>query len=117
MNTYFTPLLDGELKTPVWSDWNFPSSTTVLYEICVSALPGSIVVEMGICVDLSFFLVWLNFTCNVANDFGKYLRTSLDANPDRDWKNPLSMEYIHMCYTGMNDSACRYSISYGKYDV
>ena len=71
----------------------------------------SILIGMSICVDLVLFLVWFRCSCGVATKFGKYLRTSLYVNPVHYWKNPLSMESIHVDVTSMNAEACRYFIS------
>ena len=53
-------------------------------QICVSELIGSIVVEMGICVDLDFFLVYFKCPCSVVRNSIIYLHTILDDNPDHD---------------------------------
>ena len=34
----------------------------------------------------AFLLAWFKWTCNVATDFIKYSRTSLDVNSGHDWK-------------------------------
>ena len=74
-------------------------------------------VGVGICVDLSFFLVWFNCPYDVATNFDKYIRNSLDVNPGHDRKNPLSMACIHVDGTALNEPVSRYCISSGRNDV
>ena len=73
MNTYVTLFLGVTVKRLVWSQWTFLESTTVANIRCVSSFMGSIVVGMGIYVDIGFYVCMFKCPWDVASYFGKYL--------------------------------------------
>ena len=58
INTYFISLIYLPGKQTVWSEYNYPESTTVAKTRLVSAFLVSIVVR--ICSDIEFFLLGLS---------------------------------------------------------